>query len=110
MGSAAVARAASTISRYSASDWARNIASTHLPIVPAVHERGGEQGCLTSLIRDHPPEPLEVLHALLGMRQDVHGILERHRSNALETTPHLDPEIIGLGGKVMNEEQPAPPV
>src|SRR3546814_13397530 len=40
------------------------------------------------------------------MRQDMDCIFERHRADGLQAAPNLDPQIGGLGGKLVQQREP----
>src|SRR5207253_2529421 len=65
-------------------------------------------GCLAASVHDFAPQPLKVFAGLLGVGQYINGVLDRHRADPLQAAPDLDPEIVGLGRELMDEEQPAP--
>ena len=58
---------------------------------------------------DLPAHPLEVLEGLLAARQDVHGVLDGDRAQALQTSADLDAQVAGLGRDLVDEEEPARP-
>jgi hypothetical protein len=56
---------------------------------------------------DLPPQPAKILDRLGAGGQEVDRVLERHRADALETAADLDPEIVGLGRDLVDEEEPS---
>jgi hypothetical protein len=77
-----------------------------LGVAEAIDEGGPTDRRLAAPLDDLTEDPLEVLHALLGLGEDVHGVLDRHGADARQAPPDLHPEIVGLGRNLMNEEQP----
>ena len=55
---------------------------------------------------DLPAHPLEVLEGLVAARQDVDGVLDRHRAQRLQTPPDLHPQVAGRGRDLVDEDEP----
>src|SRR5436190_1290052 len=47
---------------------------------------------IAAALDDLAQEPLEVLLRLVGLRHDVHGVLDRHRTHRLQPSPDLHPK------------------
>jgi hypothetical protein len=56
---------------------------------------------------DLPGEPGEILQCLRSVGQHVHRVFEQGRAHAAQPAPHLDPQVVGLGRELMDEEEPA---
>src|SRR5205823_4249970 len=72
---------------------------------PALANRvGGKHGGRAAEGNDFAPQPLEVLAALVGIRQDVHRVARRDGAQLLEAAPRLDAGVREPRWKLVREE------
>ena len=72
-----------------------------------VDQAGLAEKGLTAAFDDLAQQPLKILLRPFAHRQCMHGVLHRDRADPLQPPPDLDPQIGGLGRKLVNEQQPA---
>ena len=75
----------------------------------ARQHRPAAEGGLAALRPDLANQPLEVLPGVLPARQQVDRVLERHGAHPLQPAADLDPEIVGLGRDLVDEQEPRAP-
>src|SRR3989440_483672 len=56
---------------------------------------------------DLPALPLEVFDRLVRPGEHVDRVLDRDRAETLQPAPHLDPEVVGFGRDLVDEQYPA---
>src|SRR5258705_106489 len=79
----------------------------YLPVGKTVDKTGLTNRSFALARDDLPQDPLEVFLGLIGPGQNVDGVFDRDRAEALEPAPDLHPEVIRLGRQLVNEQQPA---
>ena len=67
--------------------------------------RAAEVG-LAAPIADLAERPLHVLERGVGGGEEIDGVLEGHGADALEPAGDLHPEVVRLGRKLMDEQEP----
>ena len=72
-----------------------------------IHEVRSADRRVAAALDDLRANPLEVLALLFAVGKDVHGVLHRYSTDALQPTPDLHAQVIGLGRNLVDEEQPA---
>src|SRR5882724_1928908 len=80
-----------------------------LPVGQPGDERRFTNRGLSPAILDLPQDPLEVLGRLLGPRKHVHRVLDRDCPDSLQAAPDLHAKVVGLGRKLVDEQEPAAP-
>ena len=78
----------------------------HVVVAQALDQGGFADHRLAAVLDDLLGEPGEVLLSLGIGRQRIDRALHRDRAKRLQPPPHLDPRIGGLGGKLMDQQQP----
>src|SRR5205807_867265 len=78
-----------------------------LGVGEAIHEVGLAHRGLPPAGHDLLALPLEVFDRLVGTGEDVHRVLDRDRAETLQPAPHLDPEVVGFGRDLVDEQDPA---
>src|SRR5439155_6203344 len=73
----------------------------------AFHESRLADRRLPALLDDLSQHPFEVLASRVASRQDVDRVLDGNGAELLEPPPHLDAEIVGLRGQLMDEHEPS---
>src|SRR5205823_189853 len=81
--------------------------SLDLGVGEAIHEVGLADGGLPAASHDLPHVPLEVFDRLVRPGEHVDRVLDRDRAETLQPAPHLDPEVVGLGRDLVDEQDPA---
>ena len=78
----------------------------NLIISEPFHKAHFGNGAPPAAVHDLPKGPIQVLQGMLGIRHDVHRRFDGHRPHLLQSPPDLDPEGVGFGGKLVNQEKP----
>lgn len=73
----------------------------------AVDELAVEQMRVAAAGLDLLGDPLQVFERVRAMRQEIDGILHRHRPDVGEALPDLGPKVERLGRDAVDQDQPA---
>src|SRR5262249_47599743 len=78
-----------------------------LGICEAVQEARFHEERFTVRALDLTDGPFEVLGRLIYRRERIDGVLDEDRAQALKAAPDLDPRVLRLLGKLVDEDEPA---